>query len=80
VAWRASRHELVHGRDITWTLLAMPAPEWVVQQWPSSATFLAVRSKGTREGKPTEETRYYVISLRTGAKALLRHVRHRWSI
>ena len=58
----------------------MPAPEWVVEQWPSSATFLAVRSKGTREGKPTDETRYYVISLRTGAKSLLRHVRHRWSI
>jgi predicted transposase YbfD/YdcC len=80
VAWRASRHELDHGRDITWTLRAMPAPEWVVEQWPGSATILAVRSKGTREGKPTDETRYYVTSLRTGAKALLRHVRQRWSI
>lgn len=58
----------------------MPAPEWVVEQWPGSATILAVRSKGTREGKPTDETRYYVTSLRTGAKALLRHVRQRWSI
>jgi hypothetical protein len=68
------------GRDITWTLRAMPAPEWVVEQWPGSATIIAVRSYGFREGKPTDETRYYVTSLRAGAKALLRHVRQRWSI
>ena len=68
------------GRDITWTLRAMPAPEWVVEHWPGSATIIAVRSHGIRDGKPTDETRYYVTSLRTGAKALLRHVRDRWSI
>ena len=68
------------GRDITWTLRAMPAPEWVVEQWPGSATIIAVRSHGIRDAKPTDETRYYVSSLRTGAKALLRHVRDRWSI
>jgi len=68
------------GRDITWTLRAMPAPEWVVEQWPGSATIIAVRSHGIGDGKPTDETRYYVSSLRTGAKALLRHVRERWSI
>ncbi len=37
-------------------------------------------SQGIREGKPTDETRYFVSSLRTGAQALLRHVRDRWSI
>jgi hypothetical protein len=58
----------------------MPAPEWVVEQWPGSATIIAVRSHGIRDGKATDETRYYVSSLRTGAKALLRHVRDRWSI
>jgi predicted transposase YbfD/YdcC len=68
------------GRDITWTLRAMPAPEWVVEHWPGSATIIAVRSHGIRDGKPTDETGYYVSSLRTGAKALLRHVRDRWSI
>ena len=68
------------GRDITWTLRAMPAPEWVVEQWPGSATIIAVRSHGIREGKPQDETRYYVSSLRTGAKALLRAIRQRWSI
>jgi len=47
----------------------MPAPEWVVEQWPGSATVIAVRSHGTRDGRPTDETRYYVSSLRTGALA-----------
>ena len=58
----------------------MPPPEWVVEQWPGSATIIAVRSHGFREGKPTDETRYYVTSLRTSAKSLLQQVRDRWSI
>lgn len=58
----------------------MAAPEWVVEQWPGSATIIAVHSHGIRDGKATDETRYYVTSLRTGAKALLRHDRDRWSI
>ena len=33
-----------------------------------------------REGKPQDETRYYVTSLRTGAKALLKAVSQHWSI
>jgi len=75
-----SKRERSHGRDITWTLLGMPAPEWVVENWPGSATVIAVRSKGRRNGKSIDETRYYVTSLRTSAAALLRHVRDRWSI
>ena len=41
---------------------------------------LAGRCQGPRDGKPVDETRYYVSSLRTSAKALLQHVRDRWSI
>jgi len=75
---QTSKRERKHGRDITWTLRAMPAPEWVVENWPGSATVIAVRGKGSRDGKPTDETRYYVFaertyrcdtSLRTGALA-----------
>lgn len=80
VAWRASRDELDHGRDITWTLRAMPAPEWVVEQWPGSATIIAVRSQGVRAGTSVDETRDLGTRLRTGAKILLRHVRQRWLI
>ncbi len=58
----------------------MPVPDWVMEQWPGSATIIAVRSEGVRDGRPVDETRYYVTSLRTSAKALLRQVRNRWSI
>jgi hypothetical protein len=36
----------------------MPAPEWVVENWPRSATVIAVRSKGRRNRKSIDETRY----------------------
>ncbi|MFM9103025.1 MAG: ISAs1 family transposase [Cyanobium sp.] len=80
IPWCASRREVKRGRDITWDLRAMQAPEWVVEHWPGSATIIAVRSHGIRDGKPADETRYDVTSLRTTAKALLQHVRDRWSI
>jgi predicted transposase YbfD/YdcC len=80
IPWRTSKREIRRGRDITWTLRAMPAPEWVMEQWPGSATIIAVRTHGTREGKPQDETRYYVSSLRTGAKPMLKAIRQRWSI
>ena len=60
-----------------------------MEQWPGSATIIAVRTHGTREGKPQDETRYYIVaectyrcdsSLRTGAKAMLKAIRQRWSI
>ena len=75
--WQASKRERKRGRDLTWMLRGMPAPAWVMENWPGSATILEVRCKGTRDGKPVDETRYYVSSLRTGAEALLQHVRDR---
>jgi predicted transposase YbfD/YdcC len=75
-----SKLERRHGRDITWMLLGMVAPEWVVENWPGSATVIAVRCKGRRNGKSIDETRCYFTSLLTSAEALLRHVRDRWSI
>jgi hypothetical protein len=41
--WQASNRERKRGRDLTWTLRGMPAPEWVVENWPGSTTILAVR-------------------------------------
>ena len=58
--WQTSHHEAGHGRNIVWTLRAMPTPDWVMEQWPGSATIIAVRSQGTRDGRPVDETRYYV--------------------
>lgn len=89
VPFQASKRERKRGRDLNWTLRGMPAPPWMIKNWPGSATILAVRCKGVREGKPVDEIRYCVIaertyrcvtSLRTAATALLQHVRDRWSI
>lgn len=52
----------------------MPVPAWVMEYWPCRATMLVVRCKGIREGKPVDETRYFVSSLRTGAEALLQPI------
>ncbi len=51
-----------------------------MEQWPGSATIIAVRSQGIRDGRPTDETRFDVTSLRTVAKAWLQHIRDRWSM
>jgi predicted transposase YbfD/YdcC len=80
ILWRTSKREIKRGRDFTWELRAMPAPDWVVEQWPGSTTIIAVRSHGVREGKPQDEIRYYVTSLLTGAETLLKAIRQRWSI
>lgn len=58
----------------------MPAPEWATLNWPGSATIIAMLTKGIRDGELTDETSCKITSLRTGATAMLRHVRHRWSI
>jgi hypothetical protein len=41
---------------------------------------IAVRTKGKRVSQLIDETRYTVTSLRTGADALSRHMRDRWSM
>ncbi len=53
-----------------------PTPTW---QGECAATIIAVRRQGIREGRPTDETRYDVSSLCTGANALIQHIRDRWS-
>ncbi len=75
-----SHRERRRSRDLRWMPHGMPAPEWVAENPPGSAMIQAVRCKGVREGKPIYETRYYLKSLMTTAKALLQHVRDRWSI
>jgi hypothetical protein len=80
VLFQASATDRGHGRESTWTPRAMEAPEWINEIWPRSALIIAVRSVGKREGRPIEETRHYVTSLRTTGNALLQHVRDRWSI
>jgi hypothetical protein len=39
-----------------------------MENWPGSATILAVHCKGRRDGKQIDETRCYDTSLRTTAQ------------
>lgn len=41
-------------RDLHWTLRGMPEPQWVAENWTGSATVLALRCKGVREGEPID--------------------------
>ena len=68
--------EVKQGLDITWPLQGMPAPE----RGACSATINAVRGYCIRDSKPTDESRYYLSNLLTGAKALLQNVWDRSSI
>jgi len=70
IRWRTSGRQLSRGRDITWSLRALPPPYRVVQQWPGSAPHIAVRSHGFRLGKPTNQTRSWLLRLRTRADIL----------
>ncbi|MGL6133084.1 MAG: transposase, partial [Prochlorococcaceae cyanobacterium] len=85
----ATDHEISHGRDITWTLRAKPAPEHIAQAWIGSGWIVEVAATGTRDGKPFQATHLYCFtrrtsrcdtSLRTTPEALLHLVRDRWSI
>ena len=64
--FECSHRERKRGRDLTWTLRGMPAPEWVTENWPGSATILAVRCKGRRDGKQIDETRSVTTSRVSG--------------
>ena len=54
VPQRATLSEVGHGRAFTWTLRAMPAPEWAMDTWPGSATIIAVSTTGMGCGKPVD--------------------------
>jgi hypothetical protein len=73
-------HEKRHGRDTTWTLRAREAPEPIKENWPDSSWIVEVVTTVISKGKRTERTHYFLTSLRTAPKALLRLVRQRWSI
>jgi hypothetical protein len=80
IPWRTSKQKAKQGRDITSSLQAMPAPEWVVEQWPCSETIINGQSHCRHDGKPADRTRYQGSSLRTDAKFMLKAVRQRLPI
>ena len=76
----ATDHEISHGRDITWTLRAKEAPQFIRESWTGTSWIVEVTATGIRDGKPFQATHLFLASLRTTPDALLRLVRDRWSI
>jgi hypothetical protein len=76
----ATDHEISHGRDIIWTLLAKQAPEHITDTRIGTSWLVEVRGTGTRGSKPFCATHLFLSSLRTTPEALLQLVRERWGI
>ena len=80
IPFRATDHEVGHGRDIAWDLRAKEAPDHIKANWHGTSWIAEVIATGTRDGKPFRATHRFITSLRTTPEALLRLVRERWSI
>jgi len=71
--------EASHGRQVRWTLRARNATEAIRHRWSGASWIIELVSTGHRDGKPFEQVHYFLTTLRTSPKALLRLVRQRWS-
>lgn len=58
----------------------MPAPDWVMEQWPGSATIIAVLSHGMRGVQAAGQDPLLRHEFAHRCKTLLKAVRQRWSI
>jgi hypothetical protein len=77
---QAEHTEAGHGRTTTWTLRAREATGSLCESWPGVSWIVELVTSGTRRGKPFRQVRYFITSLRTATKALLRLGWQRWSI
>jgi predicted transposase YbfD/YdcC len=71
-----------HGRQETRTYIQMPAPEDLPGRdaWAGLKSIGVVISECVRDGKVTDEVRYYISSLGVGVKRFAHAVRSHWSI
>jgi hypothetical protein len=76
----ATDQEISHGRDITWTLRAMEAPEHIHESWVGTSWIVEMTATGTRDGRPFQATHLFLTCLDTTPEALPQLVRDRWSI
>jgi predicted transposase YbfD/YdcC len=81
----ARRHqtkETGHGRSETRTYIQMPAPEGLPgsELWAGLRSIGVVVSECIRDGRTTDEVRYYISSLAVGVKRFARAVRGHWGI
>jgi len=86
--FRGSRHfpveisdfEAGHGRQVRWTLRARNATDTMRERWVGASWIIELVSTGRRDGKLFRHVHYFITTLRTSPKGLLRLVRQRWAI
>jgi hypothetical protein len=69
-----------HGRQVRWTLRARNATDSIRERWVGASWIVELVSTGWRDGKPFHHVHFFITTLRTRPKALLRLVRQRWEI
>jgi predicted transposase YbfD/YdcC len=82
---KARRHqtrETGHGREETRTYIQMPVPEDLpgLDVWAGLKSIGVVVSECVRDGKATDEVRYYISSLGVGVKRFAHAVRSHWGV
>jgi len=82
---KARRHqtrEAGHGREETRTYIQMPVPEDLpaLNSWAGLKSIGVVVSECVRDGKATDEVRYYISSLGVGVKRFAHAVRSHWGV
>jgi predicted transposase YbfD/YdcC len=82
---KARRHqtrETGHGREETRTYIQMPVPEELptLNLWAGLKSIGVVVSECVRDGRVTDEVRYYISSLEVGVKRFAHAVRSHWGV
>jgi predicted transposase YbfD/YdcC len=82
---KARRHqtrETGHGREETRTYIQMPVPEDLpaLNLWGGLKSIGVVVSECVRDGKTTDEVRYYISSLGVGVKRFAHAIRSHWGV
>jgi predicted transposase YbfD/YdcC len=81
-ARRYQTRETAHGREETRSYIQMPVPENLPGRdlWKGLKSIGVVVSECVRDGKVTDEVRYYISSLGVGVKRFAHAVRSHWGI
>ena len=81
-ARRYQTRETGHGRAEARTYIQMPVPEDLptLNVWAGLKSIGVVVSECVRDGKATDEVRYYISSLGVGVKRFAHAVRSHWSV
>jgi predicted transposase YbfD/YdcC len=81
-ARRYQARETGHGREETRTYIQLPVPEDLpgLDVWAGLKSIGVVVSECVRDGKATDDVRYYISSLGVGVKRFAHAVRSHWSV